>query len=91
MGFVVRFVIWLLELYAACVVVYALLSWAFALNLIPKTQPVALKVWDFLYKAVEPALARIRVILPPTMTLDLSPVALFVAIIVVQGFLRAFF
>ena len=73
-----------LNLYIYVVIAAAILSWLVAFNVVnPRNQFVAM-VGDFLYRITEPVLRPIRNALPNLGGIDISPIILFLIIILIQ-------
>ena len=74
-------VIWL---YIYILIASAVLSWLVAFNVInPRNQFVAM-VGEFLFRITDPVLRPIRNMLPPMGGIDISPIILFLIIILIQ-------
>jgi len=73
-----------LQLYIYIVIAAAVLSWLVAFNVVNTRNPVVSVVGDFLYRITEPALRPIRAILPSLGGIDLSPMVLFLIIILIE-------
>ena len=73
-----------LNLYIYVVIAAAILSWLVAFNVVnPRNQFVAM-VGDFLYRITEPGLRPIRNALPNLGGIDISPIILFLIIILIE-------
>jgi YggT family protein len=73
-----------LNLYIYIVIAAAVLSWLVAFHVVnPRNQFVAM-VGDFLYRITEPVLRPIRSLLPNMGGIDISPIVLFLIIILIQ-------
>jgi YggT family protein len=73
-----------LNLYIYIVIAAAILSWLVVFNVVnPRNQFVAM-VGDFLYRITEPVLRPIRNMLPPMGGIDVSPIILFLIIILIE-------
>ncbi|ODN71097.1 YggT family protein [Methylobrevis pamukkalensis] len=73
-----------LDLYMWVVIASVIFSWLYAFNVInPRNQFVSM-VGNALYQVTEPVLRPIRNILPNLGGLDLSPIVLFLIIILIQ-------
>jgi YggT family protein len=73
-----------LNLYIYIVIAAAILSWLVVFNVVnPRNQFVAM-VGDFLYRITEPVLRPIRNMLPPMGGIDISPIILFLIIILIE-------
>jgi len=73
-----------LNLYIYIIIAAAIFSWLIAFNVInPRNQVVAV-VWEFLYRITEPALRPIRAFMPNLGGLDISPIILWLIIILIE-------
>jgi YggT family protein len=73
-----------LDLYIYIVIATAVLSWLVAFNVVnPRNQFVSM-VGEFLYRITEPVLRPIRNMLPAMGGIDISPIILFLIIILIQ-------
>ncbi|MCK5295807.1 MAG: YggT family protein [Alphaproteobacteria bacterium] len=78
----------LLGLYVQVVFISVIMSWLAAYNVINTRNQFVSMIYNFLYSITEPAYKRIRRVIPPMGTLDLSPIFLLVALYFVQGVVR---
>jgi len=76
-----------LNLYMWCLIIYVLLSWLIAFNVVNTYNRFVFSVNDFLYKITEPALRPIRRIVPNMGGIDIAPVILALIIIGIRIFL----
>jgi YggT family protein len=73
-----------LDLYIYIVIAAAVLSWLVAFNVVnPRNQFVSM-VGEFLYRITDPVLRPIRNMLPPMGGIDISPIVLFLIIILIE-------
>ena len=82
MGVLISLLTLLLEAYLIVVLVRVVFSW---ISPFP-TNPVSRLAWAL----TEPVLAPIRRTLPPMSGIDLSPLVVWLAVIILLGFLRQF-
>jgi len=73
-----------LQFYTYLVIGAAILSWLVAFNVVNARNDVVRSIWDFLYRATEPALRPIRRILPNLGGIDVSPIILLLGIFFLQ-------
>jgi YggT family protein len=73
-----------LNLYLWLVIAMAILSWLIAFNVVNTRNNAVAMVADFLYRITEPALRPIRNMLPNLGGIDISPVILFLIIILIE-------
>jgi len=76
-----------ITLYIWCLVIHVVLSWLIAFNVVNTSNQFVSMVGGFLYRLTEPALRPIRNILPNLGGIDLSPLALILLLMFVQGLL----
>jgi YggT family protein len=74
----------ILGLYMWVVLAAVLVSWLIAFNVINTYNQFVRSLLRFLYAVTEPVFRQIRKIIPPIGGIDLSPLVVFVAIIVLQ-------
>ncbi len=74
----------ILNLYKWAVILAAVMSMLVAFNVLDTRNRLVWTIGDFLYRITEPALARIRRVLPSFGSIDLSPIALIFLIYVAQ-------
>jgi len=76
------------ELYIWCLIVWVILSWLVAFNVVnPRNRFVSL-VGDFLDRITEPVLRPIRRILPNLGGIDISPIILILLIYFIRDFVN---
>lgn len=73
-----------LRLYLYLVVAMAILSWLITFNVVNTRNPLVAGIGNFLYRITEPVLRPIRNMLPNLGGIDVSPVVLFLIIILIQ-------
>ena len=73
-----------LTLYTYVVLGMAVLSWLIAFNVVNVRHDVVRSIWNTLVGLTEPLLAPIRRILPNTGGIDISPVVLFLLILLIE-------
>ena len=73
-----------LEIYIWIVIAMAIFSWLIAFNVVNTRNPAVHTIADFLYRITEPALRPIRNMMPNLGGIDISPVILFLIILVVR-------
>jgi len=76
--------IWALNLYKWAVIIAAILSMLTVFGVLDTRNRIVWTINDFFYRITEPALRRIRGILPNFGTIDLSPWALIVLLIIAE-------
>jgi YggT family protein len=73
-----------LQLYIYIVIAAAVFSWLVAFNVINTRNHVVALIGDFLYRITEPTLRPIRSVLPNLGGIDISPIILFLIIILIE-------
>jgi YggT family protein len=73
-----------LNIYMWIVIAAVILSWLVAFNVVNTRHPFVAGVADFLYRITEPVLRPIRNLLPNLGGIDISPIILFLIIILIQ-------
>lgn len=80
--------VWLLftviDIYTWVVIGSVIMSWLLAFNVINRSNQFVYMASDFLYRATEPVLGRIRRFLPSLGGIDISPLVLLIALIFIK-------
>ncbi len=87
MNTILQIVSLLLDVAFLIVLVHVILSWLINFNVLNVRQPLVASVWEGLCRLLEPVYEPIRRILPNTGALDLSPLAVFLIIIILRDIL----
>ncbi len=74
----------ILELYMYAVFIWVILSWLVAFNIVNSHNQVVRTIGHALDQIIEPALRRIRRVIPPAGNMDLSPIVLGFTIYLIQ-------
>jgi YggT family protein len=77
----------LLDLVVLCLIVYAVLSWLVAFNIINTRSPIVWRTMDFLDRIITPILAPFRAFVPNLGGLDISFILAWLVIEGLQRFL----
>jgi YggT family protein len=77
-------IILLLNLYIYVVIAAALFSWLMVFGVVNTRNPFVATVGEFLYRITEPVLRPIRSVLPNLGGIDISPIVLFLIIILIE-------
>ena len=77
----------LITLYIWVVIIGVILSWLTAFNVINMSNPFIRQASYFIFRATEPALARIRRYMPNLGGIDISPVVLIIGLYAVREML----
>jgi YggT family protein len=81
---VLDIVLIVLDLYIYLLIAAAILSWLIAFNVVNTRNQFVSSIADFLYRITEPVLRPIRNMLPDLGGLDVSPIILILAILLIQ-------
>lgn len=76
-----------LDLYRWAIIISAIMSWLIAFNVVNTRNDVVRSVYNFLYAVTEPALRPIRRFVPNLGGVDVSPIILFLIILLLQMWL----
>jgi YggT family protein len=79
-GFIFFIINGLLDLIVLCLIVYAVLSWLVAFNIINTRNPAVWRVMDMLDRIISPILAPFRAFVPNLGGLDISFILAFLVI-----------
>ena len=86
-GPVLRIVITVVDLYMWIVIIGVVLSWLVHFSVINTSNRFVYLVVDFIYRVTEPALGRIRRFLPNMGGIDIAPLLLILALILLRDIL----
>jgi YggT family protein len=78
----------LISIYIWLVVASAVLSWLVAFNVVNARNNAVRQIGEFLYRITEPALAPIRRFMPDLGGIDISPIVLIFALVLLQDVVR---
>ena len=73
-----------LDLYKLVIIVAAVMSWLIAFNVVNARNEVVRMIWNSMVALTEPALRPIRRFLPNTGGIDISPIVLFLIILLIE-------
>jgi YggT family protein len=79
----------LISIYIWLVVASAVLSWLVAFNVVNARNNAVRQIGEFLYRITEPALAPIRRFMPDLGGIDISPIVLIFALVLLQDVVRS--
>jgi YggT family protein len=74
----------ILSLYWWCIIVYVIMSWLVAFNIVNTYNPVVNAIGGFLHKIIEPLMKQIRRVLPVMGGLDLAPLVVLLGIFFIR-------
>lgn len=81
----------LLWLYSLVLLIWVVLSWLVAFQIVNRHQKFVSKLYEVLYKLTEPVLARIRRVVPTIANIDFSPIILLLLIRFLDSVLYHYF
>jgi YggT family protein len=81
---ILNIVFLVLDLYKYVIIAAAVMSWLIAFNVVNVRNDVVRSIWNTLVALTEPLLMRIRRFLPNTGGIDISPVILFLLILLIE-------
>ncbi|MHA1598709.1 MAG: YggT family protein [Alphaproteobacteria bacterium] len=87
LGPVAKLLVTVIDLYIWIVVIGVIMSWLVAFNVINSSNRFVYMVGEFVHRVTEPALRRIRNVLPVMGGFDLSPIVLILGLILIQDVL----
>ena len=82
---------YVIQAYIWCIIIFAILSWLIAFNVVNTRNPLVHTVGDFLYRITEPALRPIRRIIPLVSGIDLSPIVLILVLWLIDMYVLTIF
>ena len=77
----------IIDLFKWCLIAMIVMSWLISFNVVNTRNRAVYVISDVLYRITEPALRPLRKIIPQTGALDLSPIALFFILWLIQSYL----
>ena len=84
MGTIIDILRLLLDVAFFIMLVHIIMSWLISFQVLNLRQPIVAQIWEGLNRLLEPIYQPIRRILPDTRPLDLAPLVLFIAIIILR-------
>jgi len=76
--------VWLLQLYVFIVIAQAVISWLVAFGVLNLSNPQAARLVELLNKLTEPVMAPIRRYIPPIGGIDITPIIVIFAIMLLK-------
>jgi YggT family protein len=80
-------IVQVIQLYIWCLVISVVMSWLIHFQVVNMSNRFVYMVYDVVYRLTEPALKRIRRLLPNLGGLDLSPIVLLLLLVFGRGLL----
>ena len=77
----------LLDVAFFIMIVHIIMSWLINFQVLNLRQPLVAQIWDGLNRLLEPVYRPVRRMLPDTGALDLAPLVVFIAIIILRDIL----
>jgi len=90
MNTVVGLITSLIDIYIYVVIIYVVITWLVAFEILNTRNQFVRTVGDFLYRVTEPAMKPIRRVVPSLGGVDLSPMILIVLLILVRGLMHEY-
>jgi YggT family protein len=81
---ILEIVLLVLDLYGYIIIATAVMSWLLAFNIINARNEVVRAIWNTLLALTEPVLMRVRRFLPNTGGIDISPVVVYIVILLIE-------
>jgi YggT family protein len=81
----------ILSLYEWALIIYIVLGWLIYFGVVNRSQVFVAKVYEVLYRLLEPVMQYIRKVIPPISGIDLSAIVLFIAITFFKDILYTYF
>ncbi len=69
------------------ILAHVIMSWLIGFNVLNTRQPLVYKLWGLLNRALEPIYGPIRRLLPPMSGVDLTPMVVIIAMILIERLL----
>ena len=87
---IIIILIYIIDLYRYLLIAAVILSWLIAFNVINTRNQFVAAVGEFLYKITEPVLRPIRRMLPDLGGLDISPIIVFLLLLLIEMYLEGY-
>lgn len=84
-------IVQIINLYGFILVLHIIMSWLLYFDLLNARSPAVNKIMHFLHRLTEPTLGRIRKYMPKLGSVDISPVVLFLLLILLKNILITYF
>lgn len=84
-GIIFQIVSIVLQLLSVVLIVYVVISWLYAFDIVDRRNQLIRSVWEFCSRVTDPILRPLRRIIPPVAGVDLSVMVLLLAIYLIQG------
>lgn len=75
----------IIDLYSLCIFIWFVLGLLIQFKVVNRSHPVVYRVEDFLERIIQPALKPIRKFIPPINGIDLSPMVLILALMLIRN------
>ena len=80
-----------IELYIFVIIVAVIASWLVAFSVLNRSNPLVRQIVHILDALTEPVFRRVRRIVPPVGGLDLSPIIVWIMLMLIQAFIDGMF
>ncbi len=84
-GIIFQVVAVVLRLFSIVLIVYVVISWLYAFDVVSRRNAFVGSVWEFCRRVCDPVLRPLRRIIPPIAGVDLSVLVLLLLIYLVEG------
>lgn len=81
----------IIYLFNLLLIVYIILNWLIAFNIVNRYQPFVARVYEFLNRVTEPVLRPIRRLLPDVGGIDLSPIVVVLLLNFIDNAMYTYF
>ncbi|MCZ2203952.1 YggT family protein [Bartonella sp. A05] len=82
-----RIIDFMFDIYIYILIASAVFSWLYTFNVVNTRNRLVAEIGNFLYRATEPVLGRIRRFLPNLGAIDISPIVVFLIIYFIRIFM----
>ncbi len=89
MASIVALINFLLNIYVYIIIAAIVVNWLTVFGVMNIKNKIAYSIYKYLNMITEPVFAKVRKFLPPMGGLDLSPIVIFIAIIIIQNILAS--
>ena len=90
MNTVVGLITSLIDIYIYVIIIYVVITWLVAFEILNTRNQFVRTVGDFLYRVTEPAIKPIRRVVPSLGGVDLSPMILIGLLVLVRGLMHEY-
>ena len=91
MALIGNILIWCLQLYTFIIIAQVIISWLVAFGVLNLSNPQAARLVEGLEKLTEPVMAPIRRYVPPIGSIDITPIIVIFAIMLIEQLIARIF